>query len=135
MLFWISFSLLNITEIISDKIQNCEEMNEQKASQQANIGSQDVPTTSSKDPIWLSRGRPYLTSWGRLYLTSSGRPEMTSRGRPDLTFKRRPSEGDLGRPQDVFRMFPRGPLEYSNLDVPIFFFTFLSELIRLTNSI
>ena len=31
MLFWISFSLLNITDIISEKIQNCEGMNEKKA--------------------------------------------------------------------------------------------------------
>ena len=49
---------------------------------------------------------------------------MTSRGRPNLTFKGRPWELDSGCPQDVLRTFPRGPSEYSNLDVPTFFKNF-----------
>ena len=78
-------------------------------------------------PIWPSWGRPDLTSWER--------PEMTSRGRPNLTLKGRPWEVESGHPQDVLRTSPRGPSKYSNLDVPTFFLTFLSELIRLTKSI
>ena len=94
-------------------------------SQPANCGPQDVPRTSPPTspgrplkilfdragdvPIW----RPNLTSWGR--------PEMTSRGRLNLTFKGRRWEVDSGCPQDVLRTSPRGPSEYSNLDVPAFF--------------
>ena len=85
--------------------------------QPANIGPQDVPRTSlsnlsrtfPKDPIWPSRQRPNLTSWGR--------PEMLSRGLLTLTFKGRPWEVDSGHPQDVVRTSPRGPWEYSELDV------------------
>ena len=98
-----------------------------KTTQPANIGPQDVPTTSPsnvprtspKDPIWPSRGRPNLTSWRR----------------PNLTFKGHPWEVVSGRPQEVLRTSPRGPSKHSNLDVPKFFLTFLSELIRLTKSI
>ena len=98
-----------------------------KTTQPANIGPQDVPTTSPsnvprtspKDPIWPSRGRPNLTSWRR----------------PNLTFKGRPWEVVSGRPQEVLRTSPRGPSKHSNLDVPKFLLTFLSELIRLTKSI
>ena len=112
-------------------------------SQSANIGPQDVPRmspsnvprTSPKDLIWPSWGRPDLTSRGRLNLTSWGPLGMTSRGRPNLTFKGRPSEVDSGHPQDVLRTAPRGSSEYSNLDIPAFFVTFLSELIWLTKSI
>ena len=46
---------------------------------------------------------------------------MTSRGRPNLAFKGRPWEVDLGCAQDVLRMFPKGPSEYSNLHVQNFF--------------
>ena len=56
----------------------------------ANIGPQDVPRTSLKDPILPSRRR--------LDLTSQGRPNLTSWGRPNLTFKGRLWEVDLGRP-------------------------------------
>ena len=95
------------------------------ASQPANIGPQDVPRTSPsnvprtspEDPIWPSSGRPDLTFRGRPNLTSWGRPEITSRGCLNLTFKWRPWEVDSGRPQDVFRTSPRGPSEYSNLDI------------------
>ena len=55
---------------------------------------------------------------------------MASRGRPNLFFKGRPWEVDSGRPQDVFRTSRRGPSECSNLDVPKFVLTFLSELIQ-----
>ena len=104
-------------------------------SQPANIDPQDipwtfssnVPRTSPKDAIWPSQERLNLTSWGC--------PEMMSRGRPNLTFKGRPSEVDSGHPQDVLRTAPRGSSEYSNLDIPAFFVTFLSELIWLTKSI
>ena len=75
----------------------------------------------------MSRGRPNLTS--------GGCSEMTSRGRPNLKFKGRPWEVDLRRPEDVLRISPRGYLEYSNLDVPAFSVTFLSELIPLTKSV
>ena len=113
------------------------------AAQPANIGSQDVlrtspsnvPRTSPKDPIWPSRGCPDLTSRVRPNLTSKGCPEMMFRGRPNPTFKGRPWEVNSGCPQDVLRTSRRGPSEYSNLDVPKFFLTFLSELIRLTKSI
>ena len=77
----------------------------------------NVPRTSPKDPIWPSRGCPDLTSRGRPNLTSWGRPEMTSRGRLNLTFKGHPWEVDSGRPQNVLRTSPRGPWEYSTLDV------------------
>ena len=63
------------------------------------------------------------------------RPEMTSSGRPNLMFKGPSWDVDLGRLQDVLRTSPRGPSEYSNLDVPKFLLTFLSELIRLRKSI
>ena len=114
---------------ISMKNQEC------KTTQPANIGPQDVPRTSPsnvprtfpKDPIWPPRGRPNLTSWGR--------PEMTSRGRPNLTFKGRPWKVDLGHPQDVLSRSLRGFSEYSKLNIPAFFVTFLSELIQLTKSI
>ena len=89
----------------------------QLATQPTNIGPQDVlrtspsnfPRTSPKDPIWLSQGRPNLTS--------RGRHNLTSWGRLNLTFKGRSWEVDLGLPQDVLSTFPRGPWEYSNLDV------------------
>ena len=80
----------------------------------------DVPRKSPKDPIWPSPGRPNLTSW-HPNLTSWGRPEMRSRGRLNLTFKWRPWEVDSGRPQEVLRTTPRGPSEYSNLDIWNFF--------------
>ena len=104
-------------------------------SQPANIDPQDVPwtfssnvpRTSPKDAIWPSQERLNLTSWGC--------PEMMSRGRPNLTFKGRPSEVDSGHSRDVFRTFPRGSSEYSNLNVPAFVVSFLSKLIRLTKSI
>ena len=76
----------------------------ERLSQLANIGPQDAPKTSPKDPIWPSRGRPTVTSWGR----------------PNLTFKGHPWEVDLGLPRDVLRTSPRRPSEHSNLDVPIF---------------
>ena len=111
--------------------------------QPANIGHQDVPKTSPsnvprtspKDPIWPSWGHPDLTSPGRPNIASWGRPEMMSRGCPNLTLKGLPWEVDSRRPQDVLRTSLRGSSEYSNLDVPVFFVTFLSELIRLTKSI
>ena len=53
----------------------------------------------------------------RSYFTIWGRPEMTSRRRLNLTLEGRPWEVDSGRPQDFLRTSPRGPLEYSNLDV------------------
>ena len=104
-------------------------------SQSANIGPQEISRTSSshiprrspKDPTWLSRGRPDLTS--------RGRPNLTFWVCPNLTFKGRPWEVDFGRPQDVLRTSPRGSSECSNLDVPAFSVTLLSELIRLTKSI
>ena len=80
------------------------------------------------------RGRIDVTSRGRPNLTSWGRPEVTSRGRLNLAFKGRPWEIDSGNLQDVLRTFPRGSSEYSNLDVPTFFLTFLAKLIRLTKS-
>ena len=69
--------------------------------QPANIGPEDVlrtppsnvPRTSPKDPI------------------------LRPQGRLNLTFKGRPWEVDSGRPQDVLRTSPRGPSEYSNVDV------------------
>ena len=82
----------------------------------------------------MSRGRIDVTSRGRTNLTSWGCPEITYRGRLNLTFKGRPWEIDSGNLQDVLRTFPRGSSEYSNLDVPTFFLTFLSKLIRLTKS-
>ena len=75
------------------------------------------------------------TSRGRPNLTSKGRPEMTFRRCPNPMFKGRPWEVDSGRLQDVLRTSPRGPSQYSNLDVPTFSLPFLSELIRLTKSI
>ena len=84
--------------------------------------SSNVPRTSPKDPIWLSRGHPDLTFLGRPDLTSWGRLEMMSRGRPNLMFKGRPWEIDSGRPQNVLRTSPRGPSGYSNLDVLNFSF-------------
>ena len=95
--------------------------------QPASIGPQDVPRTSPsnvprtspKDPIWPSRGRPNIMSWGH----------------PNLTFKGRPWEVDSRRPQDFLRTSLRGSSEYSNLDAPVFFVTFLSGVIRLTKSI
>ena len=81
-----------------------------------------------------SRGRIDVTSRGRPYLTSWGHPEITSSGRLNLTFKGRPWEIDSEDLQDILRTFPRGSSEYSNLDVPTFFLTFLSKLIRLTKS-
>ena len=103
--------------------------------QPATIGPQDVsrtspsnvPRTSPKDPIWPSRRR--------LDLTSQRRSNLTSWGRPNLTFKGRAWEVDSGCPQNVLKVSPRGPSEYSNLDVQNFFLTFLSELVRLTESI
>ena len=47
--------------------------------------------------------------------------------RPNLKFKGRPWKVDSVRPQDVARTTLRGPSEY--LGVPIFFLTFLPELI------
>ena len=81
-------------------------------SQPANIGPQDVPSasssnvprSSSKDPIWPSRGRPDLMSRRHPNLTSWGRPEMMSRGHLNLTFKGRPWEVDSGRSQDVLNL-------------------------------
>ena len=67
--------------------------------------------------------------------TSRGRPNIMSWERPNLTFKGRPWEVDSRRPQNVLRTSLRGSSEYSNLDVPVFFVTFLSEIIRLTKSI
>ena len=96
-------------------------------SQSANIGPQDVPRTS---PSNVPRTSPKDLIW-----PSWGRPDLTSRGRPNLTFKGRPSEVDSGHPEDVLRTAPRGSSEYSNLDIPAFFVTFLSELIWLTKSI
>ena len=72
----------------------------------------------------MSRGRIDVTSRGRTNLTSWGCPEITYRGRLNLTFKGRPWEIDSGNLQDVLRTFPRGSSEYSNLDVPTFFFNF-----------
>ena len=60
---------------------------------------------------------------------------MISRGRLNLIFKGRPWKVDSGCSQDVLRTSARGLSEYSNLDVPTFFLTFLSELTRLTKSI
>ena len=50
-----------------------------------------------------------------------GSPEMTSRGCFYLAIKGRPWEVDLGSPQEVLRTSPRGPSDYSKLDVPNFF--------------
>ena len=94
--------------------------------QPANIGPlgisrtslSNVLRTSPKDPIWPSEGRPNLTSWGR--------PEMTSRGRLNLTFKGRPWEVGSGRPLE--------DLESTQTWMSNIFFTYLSELIRLTRS-
>ena len=86
-----------------------------------------VPRTSPKDSIWLSQGRPNLTSLRR--------PKMRTRGSPNLTFKGRPWDVVSGSPQGILRTSPRGSPEYLNLDVPSFFLTFLSKLIRLTKSI
>ena len=83
-----------------------------------------VPRTPPEDPVWPSQGRPYLTFQGRPNLTCWGSLEMTSRVSPNLTFKGRPWEVDSGRSQDVVRTSPRGPLEYSNLNVPNFVFVF-----------
>ena len=47
---------------------------------------------------------------------------MTSRGCSNLLLKGLPVKVDSGRPQDVLRTSLRGPLEYSNMDVPIFNF-------------
>ena len=60
---------------------------------------------------------------------------MMPRGRLNLTFKGRLWEVDSGCSQDVLRTSSRGLSEYSNLDVPTLFLTFLSELARLTKSI
>ena len=77
------------------------------------------------------QGRPPRTSPGHPLKILFDRPRdnlyLTSMGRPNLTFK--------GRPQDVLRTSRRGSSEYSNLHVPAFYVTFLSELIRLTKSI
>ena len=62
---------------------------------------------------------------------------MTSRGRPNLIFKGLPWEVDLACAQDVLRMSPQEPSEYSNLHVPKYlqhFKTFPSELIRFSKS-
>ena len=76
----------------------------------------NMARTSPKDLFWPSRRRPDLTSQGRPNLTSWRRPEMASRGRP--------LKADSRRPQDVLRTSARGSSEYSNLDIPKFFFNF-----------
>ena len=78
-----------------------------------NIGLQDVPRTSRSN---VPRTSP-KDSFDRCGDVPILRPEMTSRGRLNLMFKGRPWEVDSGRPQDVLRTSPRGPSEYSNLDV------------------
>ena len=88
-------------------------------SQPANIGPQEVPSTSPSnvprtspiDPIWPSQGRPDLTSGGHPNLTSRGCPKMTSRELLNLTLKGRPWEVDLRRPQEVLRRSPSGTWE------------------------
>ena len=109
----------------------------------ANIGLQDVPTTSPsnvlrtfpKDPIWPFLGRLDLTSQARINLTSWGSPETTSKERTNLTSRNVPGRLIRGEPRTFSRRPPRGPSKHSNLDVPRFLLTFLSELIRLTKSI
>ena len=89
--------------------------------QPAAIGPQDVPRTSPsnvpkmspRDPIWASRRH--------LDLMSRRHPNLTSWGRPNLAFNGRPWEVDSGCLRNVFRESPRGPSEYSNLDVQNFF--------------
>ena len=112
--------------------------------------------TSASDVIWIneilsrqilvlrtSRGRPPPTSPGRLVnilLDRLGdvliwRPRDVLKGRLEDVLIRcsRDVPGRLIR--DVPRTSAREPSEYSNLDIPTFFLTFLSELIRLAKSI
>ena len=52
------------------KMLDNDDLRDERVTQLANIGPQDVPTTSSynvprtspKDPMWLSQRRPELTS-------------------------------------------------------------------------
>ena len=112
-------------QIFVDSLKNC------KASK---ISSHKIPSRQILVPR-TSRGSPPPTSPGGPLKILFDRPDLTSRGRPNPTFKGRLWEVDSGRPQYVFRTSPRRPSEYSNLDVPKFFLTFLSEVIRLTKSI
>ena len=95
-----------------------------------------VPTTSGGRPPSTSQGPPLKILFDRLGdvpIWHPGdvsiwrpkdvpiwHPEMTSMGRLNLTFQGRPWEVDSGRPQDVLRTSPRGPSEYSNLDIQKF---------------
>ena len=87
-----------------------------ETSQPANIGPQDVLSTSpsnvsrvsSKNPIWPSWGRSNLSSWERLEMTSREHPSLTFTGCSNLTYKRCPWEVVSGCPKDVLRTSPRG---------------------------
>ena len=109
----------------------------------ANIGLQDVPTTSPsnvlrtfpKDPIWPFLGRLDLTSQARINWRLG--EVLKRRPRNVLIWRSRNVPGRLirGEPRTFSRRPPRGPSKHSNLDVPRFLLNFLSELIRLTKSI
>ena len=102
--------------------------------QQANIGPQDVPRTSHsnvprtypKDPIWPSRGRNDLMSQSDVLKWRPG---------DILIWRSRDVPGRLIR--DVPRTFTGRPLEdleSTQTWMSNFFLTFLSDLIRLTES-
>ena len=60
---------------------------------------------------------------------------MKSRGHPNLAFKGRTWDADSGRSQDVLMTSPRGPSDYSNLDVPTYLGCPSSDHIRLVKCI
>ena len=100
-----------------------------------------VPRTYRGHPPPASSGRPLKILFDRLGDVPIWGPWDVLLWRPGdvlkwrLMFNGHPWEVDSGRPQDILRTSPRGFSKYSNLDVPTFFSTFLSELIRLTISI
>ena len=105
-----------------------------ETSQPANIGPQDVLSTSpsnvsrvsSKDPIWPSWGRSNLSSWERLEMTSREHPSLTFTGCSNLTSKRCPWEVVSGCPKDVLRTSPRGPWKHVLGTMGVIFWMFLN---------
>ena len=87
-------------------------------SQLANIGPQDVPRMSPSNSFRTSPTDPISTVPGM----------SRSRGRPNLTFKGCPWEVHSGLRQEILGTSPRGPSEYSNLDVQNFFYFFIQNL-------
>ena len=107
--------------------------------QPENNGPQDVPRTSPSNiprtSLKILFDRPRNVPIWRPGDVPIWHPRDVLKWRLGDVLIQRLWQVDWRRPQDVLRTSPRRPSEYSNLDVPAFFLTFLSELIRLTKSI